>query len=208
MKAYEFDELNSSKSRAIPYEKYFGEMELTEKQKEDRIKASKQIESMMLFLFSLLSVMKEYSCQNVEFVVNQIKTQYANIISVSAVMDAYLTGYVQEFSEQIVETTQEHFEDEWYLSDDRAIFVAENEANTTFNYLEYKRAVKSGKTKKRWLTMRDRHVRHTHQLVDGKSIGINDVFLVGDSEMFYPKDTTFGASANEIVNCRCSIKYF
>lgn len=208
MRVYEFDELNSSKSRAIPYELYFGEMDLTEKQKEERIKASKQIESMMLFLFSLLSVMKEYSYQNVEFVVNQVKTQYSNIISSSAVMDGYLTGYVQEFSEQIVETTQEHFEDEWYLSDDRAIFVAENEANTTFNYLEYKRAVKSGKTKKRWLTMRDRHVRHTHQLVDGKSIGINDVFLVGDSEMFYPKDTTFGASSNEIVNCRCSIKYF
>ena len=56
--------------------------------------------------------------------------------------------------------------------------------------------------------MRDRHVRHTHQLVEGKTIGINDVFLVGDSEMFYPKDTTFGASAREIVNCRCSIKYF
>lgn len=208
MRSYEFDELNSSKSRAIPYEKYFGEMELTEKQKEDRIKASKQIESMMLFLFSLLSVMKEYSYQNVEFVVTQVKTQYSNIISSSAVMDDYLIGYVQEFSEQIVETTQEHFEDEWYLSDDRAIFVAENEANTTFNYLEYKKAVKSGKTKKRWVTMRDRHVRHTHQLVDGKSIVINDVFLVGDSEMFYPKDITFGASANEIVNCRCSIKYF
>ncbi len=208
MRSYEFDKLNSSKIRAIPYEKYFGEMELTEKQKEDRIKASKQIESMMLFLFSLLSVMKEYSYQNVEFVVNQVKTQYSNIISASAVMDDYLTGYVQEFSTQIIETTQEHFEDEWYLSDDRAIFVAENEANTTFNYLEYKKAVKSGKTKKRWLTMHDRHVRHTHQLVDGKSIGINDVFLVGDSEMFYPKDTTFGASANEIVNCRCSIKYF
>ena len=37
MRSYEFDELNSSKSRAIPYEKYFGEMELTEEQKEERI---------------------------------------------------------------------------------------------------------------------------------------------------------------------------
>ena len=51
MRVYEFDELNSSKSRAIPYEKYFGEMDLTEQQKEDRIKASEKIESMMLFLF-------------------------------------------------------------------------------------------------------------------------------------------------------------
>lgn len=205
---HEFDELNNQKSRAIPYEQYFGEMELTEEQKEERIKASKRIEDMMLFLFSLLSVMKEYSYENLEFVVSQVKNQYFDILSVSMEMDEYLNGYVNDFSVQIVETTQNHMDDEWYLSDDRAMFVAENEANTTFNYLEYKKAVESGKTKKRWITMRDRHVRHTHQLVDGKSIGINDVFLVGDSEMFYPKDTTFGASAREIVNCRCSIKYF
>lgn len=205
---HEFDELNNPKSRAIPYEQYFGEMELTEEQKEERIKASKRIEDMMLFLFSLLSVMKEYSYENLEFVVSQVKNQYSDILSVSMEMDEYLNGYVNDFSVQIVETTQNHMDDEWYLSDDRAMFVAENETNTTFNYLEYKKAVESGKTKKRWITMRDRHVRHTHQLADGKSIGINDVFLVGDSEMFYPKDTTFGASAREIVNCRCSIKYF
>lgn len=205
---HEFDELNNPKSRAIPYEQYFGEMELTEEQKEKRIKASKRIEDMMLFLFSLLSVMKEYSYENLEFVVSQVKNQYSDVLSVSMEMDEYLNGYVNDFSEQIVETTQNHMDDEWYLSDDRAMFVAENEANTTFNYLEYKKAIESGKKKKRWITMRDRHVRHTHQLVEGKTIGINDVFLVGDSEMFYPKDTTFGASAREIVNCRCSIKYF
>ena len=205
---HEFDELNNPKSRAIPYEQYFWEMELTEEQKEERIKASKRIEDMMLFLFSLLSVMKEYSYENLEFVVSQVKNQYSDILSVSMEMDEYLNGYVNDFSEQIVETTQNHMDDEWYLSDDRAMFVAENEANTTFNYLEYKKAIESGKKKKRWITMRDRHVRHTHQLVEGKTIGINDVFLVGDSEMFYPKDTTFGASAREIVNCRCSIKYF
>ncbi len=205
---HEFDELNNPKSRAIPYEQYFGEMELTEEQKEERIKASKRIEDMMLFLFSLLSVMKEYSYENLEFVVSQVKNQYSDVLSVSMEMDEYLNGYVNDFSEQIVETTQNHMDDEWYLSDDRAMFVAENEANTTFNYLEYKKSIESGKKKKRWITMRDRHVRHTHQLVEGKTIGINDVFLVGDSEMFYPKDTTFGASAREIVNCRCSIKYF
>ncbi len=208
MMEYEFDELNILKSRAIPYEQYFGEMELTEEQKEERIKASKRIENMMLFLFSLLSVMKEYSYENLDFVILQVKNRYFDILSVSMEMDEYLKKYVDDFSEQIVETTQNHADDEWYLSSDRAMFVAENEANTTFNYLEYKKAVKTGKTKKKWITMRDRHVRHTHKLVDSKTIGINDVFLVGDSEMFYPKDTTFGASAQEIVNCRCSIKYF
>lgn len=84
---HEFDELNNPKSRAIPYEQYFGEMELTEEQKEERIKASKRIEDMMLFLFSLLSVMKEYSYENLEFVVLQVKNQYSDILSVSMEMD-------------------------------------------------------------------------------------------------------------------------
>lgn len=62
-------------------------MELTEEQKEERIKASKRIEDMMLFLFSLLSVMKEYSYENLEFVVLQVKNQYSDILSVSMEMD-------------------------------------------------------------------------------------------------------------------------
>ena len=61
-------------------------MELTEEQKEERIKASKRIEDMMLFLFSLLPVMKEYTYENLEFVVSQVKNQYSDILSVSMEM--------------------------------------------------------------------------------------------------------------------------
>lgn len=207
MRVYSFDELNASQIRSVPYEKYFGEMDISESQKKERIKASEQIESMMLFLFSLLAIMDDFSYQNIEFAVSQVRDMYAGILGAS-IVDDYLNDYVQQFSEQVVQTTMDHKEDEWYFSEDRAMFVAENEANTTQNYSDYKKAVKAGKKKKKWITMRDKHVRHTHARVDGKTLDINDIFLVGDSEMFYPKDTTFEASANEIVNCRCSVKYF
>lgn len=207
MRVYSFDELNVSQIRSVPYEKYFGEMEISESQKEERIKASEQIESMMLFLFALLTIMEDISYQNVSFAVSQVRDRYIGILGNSNI-DDYLNGYVQQFSEQVVQTTMEHKEDEWYFSEDRAMFIAENEANTTQNYIDYKKAIEAGKKKKKWITMRDKHVRHTHAMVDGKTLDISDIFLVGNSEMFYPKDTTFGASANEIVNCRCSVKYF
>ena len=56
--------------------------------------------------------------------------------------------------------------------------------------------------------MRDRRVRHTHSLLDGKTVPIDQAFMVGNSFMMYPKNSeTFGTDAGEVVNCRCSVKY-
>lgn len=55
--------------------------------------------------------------------------------------------------------------------------------------------------------MKDQRVRKTHREVDGETIPIDEVFLVGESLMRFPKDTSLGASAEEIVNCRCVVKY-
>ena len=68
------------------------------------------------------------------------------------------------------------------------MLIAENEANTDWNYSEYQQAIANGMKQKTWLTMQDRRVRHTHMKVDGKTIPIQSVFLVGDSEFLFPKD--------------------
>ena len=204
-----FDELNIlSKNRAIPYEQYFGEMVLSKEQEKERIDTAKEFEDMMLFIFSLIAVINEYQYTNISFVIGQLKNRYQEIVALHTAIDEYLENYIEDFSEQTIQTTQDNGSDEWYLSDDRAMFIAENEANTVLNHSDFMKAVKSGKKQKKWITMRDKKVRTTHKELDSKTIKITDVFLVGNSEMFYPKDTTFGASAEEIVNCRCSIKYF
>lgn len=89
----------------------------------------------------------------------------------------------------------------------KAIEVAQNEANSIFNCMEYADAVAKGYTKKTWITEGDRRVRPTHEDVDMETIDIDMTFQVGDSLMMFPKDTSMGASAKEIVNCRCSIRY-
>lgn len=55
--------------------------------------------------------------------------------------------------------------------------------------------------------MCDRRVRHTHEMVDGETIGIYDAFEVGDALMMFPKDDSLGAGQEEIANCRCVVEY-
>lgn len=86
--------------------------------------------------------------------------------------------------------------------------MAENEVNTVINHARHMEAVNARKTMKRWEAIIDEATRIDHIDVNGKYIPINKAFHVGDSWMLYPKDTSLGASANQIVNCRCTVIYF
>lgn len=220
-----FDELHEPKTkiieRSLPYEQYFGEMDLTPEQKEKRIEMANRFEDMMLFFFALVGVMNEYSYVNDQFVIAQIEAMYIAVLSGSNVLfndtdtsknnqiavDNRLRNYANQFAQQIVQTTHENSDNAWYTSTDRAKFVAENEANTSYNYDENSEAIRNGNKFKTWISMKDRRVRKTHARVDSEKIPINEPFLVGNSEMMFPKDETLGASASEIVNCRCTVKY-
>lgn len=213
------DEINSL-GRAIPYDEYFDNMDLNEEQKEKRKEMANKIETIMIFLFSLLSMYAEYEIEiNVLYIANEVQKKYTDALKdlvygmeiASAYMDevnSYLENYSREFSENVTRVTVENIDKEYYTSNDRAMFVAENEANTDMNYLEYKKAVSDGKTKKKWIDKKDKRERKSHMEVGGETIDIDDVFFVGNSLMLFPKDTSFGASAKEIVNCRCTIQYF
>ena len=120
--------------------------------------------------------------------------------------DDYIADMALIFAADFVRATREHSSDPWYTSNDRVMFNAENEANNVLNYLDYKRAVGKGKTKKRWITMEDERVRETHREVDGKIVDIGSYFVVGECLMRFPGDKEFGLP-QEIVGCRCSIQY-
>ena len=92
-------------------------------------------------------------------------------------------------------------------SDPRATLIGENESHTIWNGKEYSDAVEDGMTMKVWHTMRDKRVRGTHRAVEGDMVPIDQPFRVGDSLLMYPRDYSLGASADEIVNCRCWASY-
>lgn len=61
---------------------------------------------------------------------------------------------------------------------------------------------------KTWNTTLDGRERDTHRALDGQTVPINDPFVSpSGARLMYPGDTSLGAGAAEIVNCRCSVTY-
>ena len=116
-----------------------------------------------------------------------------------------LTEYVDSLTEKS-ESSKEPESDYW-LSYKRAEDIAKSEANTFLNYTDYVDAVNSGKTKKTWLTMLDDKVRQTHNEVEGQTIGIDELFTVGDSLMKFPHDLSEAPNPKEVIGCRCAVEY-
>lgn len=201
------DELNildaEDEYRSVPYEQYFGKMSLSDNEKEKRIELAKQLEDVLLLVFTLIVNMKYTEDQAVFF----LREKYEDVLSNFYNVDRYLKGYIRGISHDIIHTTVKNIDDEYYTSYDRAVYIAENEANTNMNYLQFAEAVKSGKTQKEWVDIQDYKERETHRKVGRTIKPINEPFKVGNSLMMYPKDSSFGAEAGEIINCRCSIIY-
>ncbi|MCV0348458.1 MAG: head morphogenesis protein [Nitratireductor sp.] len=62
--------------------------------------------------------------------------------------------------------------------------------------------------RKVWKSAHDSRVRHSHQLLDGESVGFDEAFATPlGNRMRFPGDTSLGASAADIVNCRCRVDY-
>lgn len=65
----------------------------------------------------------------------------------------------------------------------------------------YRRAQDMGiEVKKQWLATLDGRTRHSHRLLDGESVGVDETFSNG---LKFPADPD--GSPNEIYNCRCTL---
>lgn len=113
--------------------------------------------------------------------------------------------YIEHITEDIIDTTFRHLDDEYFLSERRAVLIAQNEANTVMNGADFFNAKKSGKTHKQWIAQLDETTREWHLEADGTFIPIDEKFKVGGEEMRFPHDPT--ASPENLVNCRCTCIY-
>lgn len=205
----DFEELNNLESRrSMPYKKYFGEMDLTEKEKEKRKSFAEKLDDVMLFIFALIAIMKANNRINKEYIRKQLIYRYNEVLSSYMPIDEYLTGYVNSFADDTMDSTYRNIENPFFLSVDRVVLIAENEANGVFGYSEFLEAIRQGKTMKQWVDIRDKRERKTHLKVGGTKIPILRPFVVGKSLMNFPKDISYGAEMKEIANCRCTVKYF
>lgn len=219
MSVSSYDELNirPNNRRSEPYKEYFSKMSISDKEKQERIAFSEQMEEVVLYILALIETTIESGETDQEYIKTQFYEKYLDVVLGYMLIDSYIKEYVLETSKQIIGTTFSHIvekhpdseqsTDDYYLSNDRAMFISECEANSILNYRQYSKAVKAGKTKKTWIDVGDKRERKTHLEVGGTTIPINEPFSVGDSLLMFPTDHSLGASADEIVNCRCSIQY-
>jgi SPP1 gp7 family putative phage head morphogenesis protein len=70
--------------------------------------------------------------------------------------------------------------------------------------LKYKNIRIGSKT---WVAIQDSRTRPSHSAVGGTTVPFDQPFNVGGAQMMRPGDTSLGAGAEEIVNCRCSVLY-
>ena len=210
LSARTFDEVNNMNQtyRAIDFETYFGEMELSEEEKNKRISLAERLEENFVFVLAFLFYMQQYGNINWENIRVRFQNAYTEALSGVIVNDIAIQNYIEQFSYNVTDSSQKHVNDVYYYSTDRAKWMSENESNTIWNYSNYRDAINSGKTMKRWVDIRDRRERESHRKVGGTSKPIEEPFMVGGSFMMYPKDDSLGASDDQIVNCRCSILYY
>lgn len=196
-----FDELKTIKKRSVDYDAFFDGIQLNTKTKKDLISFAEEMEIVILYFMmmdeeeiSVSALAEKYADMAVKFL-NQKEAS------------AYVLERAENYAKDFVETTAKHNDDPWYSSADRAKLNAENETLTLAEHGEYTWAVKSGKTKKTWITMQDDRVRESHVEVDGMTIGIFEDFVVGSSIMGYPRDLRNNPEPEEVVNCRCYLQY-
>lgn len=206
-----FDELNRldfEGRRSEDYEEYFSDMGLTKKQMQQRIELAQAFEEELMPVFVYLNIMRLYGMLDEDDASERFTNAFLLAVATMLVVDSEFEDLADDYGKTVAKSTMAHPDDPWYFSLDRAKFDSENESETVWNKQDFDDAVIKGKTHKEWVSMRDKKVRETHSKVDSVTKKIYEPFLVGESLLMYPKDTSMGADASEIVNCRCIAKYY
>lgn len=212
-----FDELNKLYAeekegdlRSMPFDQFFGEMGISKEQKNKRIDTAEDIKAFILIaLREMYYEMHEgeYGEYNPT---ETIRNGYRSLIDRLAVPLTVMFEalHPEEVATEVVSATMNHPEDPYFFSEDRAMLIAENEANSIWNDAEFQDAILTGKTHKTWNAILDKRTRDTHRDINGTTIMIVEPFEVGGSLMMYCRDESMGADASEVVNCRCWLTYY
>ena len=70
------------------------------------------------------------------------------------------------------------------------------------------RALKFKTMKKRWSAVLDSATRDAHAYADGQEQQADQPFIVNGEKLMEPRDTSFGASLGNVINCRCEAYYY
>lgn len=209
------------------FEEYFEPMEIPQEDKDKRVELAKKLQEDFDFILWVIAhlkvqgeILEMYTVelsqrlqdrykQSVKEVYPQLDNinNYNNYVSVITqnIIVSTINQLAKDRPEQ--ETVTELMEEEYAVSSSRARVLAVNEANTVGNIDSDVTATKEGKKHKTWCVTRDGKERASHSNANGQTVNIDDYFHVGSCYLAFPKDTSLGATPEEIVNCRCWLEY-
>ena len=209
-KGLSFDELNAlyddeRDPMSMDYDEYFDDMDLTDIQKLERKDSAQELEEVFRDLLALIFYFYVDGAYDYAEAIMTAQEAYSDALYGVEVSEYFRNTHIPVAVSGIVNTMLAHPENPFNFSMDRVRLIAENEANSMWNDAEYEEALKSGKKYKTWHTIIDKRTRATHREINGKTIPIREYFIVGNSLMLFPKDSS--ADDEEVVNCRCSLTY-
>ena len=208
MSVLSFDELNKlgKERRSEPIEEYYEPMRISRKRRNDRIRIARKYRDALLAYMDFVDRFAQYGYIDIP-AKEMLRSSLIELIEDAFIIDTVLREYADRLSEQVHDSTMRNKDkDPYFLSEDRATFIGEDEANALVNYDELKEAVELGKSRKTWRTVGDKSVRDTHRAVEGKTIQLDKPFIVGGYEMMVPRDPEVDAP-EETVNCRCWLTF-
>lgn len=204
-----FDELNqlAGYKRSLPYDEYFEDMQISQRQKERRIGFAKDLDEEVVYLMAMLFYQRADGVPFTQEQIDTFKDGYYRVLREHAMTDDYLDRHIEFLAASLIDVTNRHRDDIYYYSKDRARLVAENEANAVFNHIEYEYEMPAWAVYKTWNTIIDGRERDSHNAENGITVPVSEPFELPGGLLMYPLDESLGAGAEEIVNCRCWVSY-
>lgn len=199
-----FDELNSLSRET--YEEYFGEMGIPEDAKKDRVLIAMALEDGFLDVLSWIQMKKDRGEPFFWDSIGLFEKAFL-VAALTRVDDEAIRQTASEFAEDVALSTYNHQDEEYFLSADRAINMAATESNAINVYGELDDARKAGKSRKKWNTIIDGREREWHEEANGTELPLDEPFEINGELLMYPLDTSLGAGADNIANCRCWLTY-
>ncbi len=89
----------------------------------------------------------------------------------------------------------------------RAARIARTEVGTVGSKAQMQGAINLDSKSKQWIAIDDARTRNPHNDVDDNVLGMEEFFTPNGENMLHPHDRSQGASAGNIINCRCDVLY-
>lgn len=211
-----FDELNVivGKKKSEPFHEYFKDMAISKVRKQQREALAVDLYDAILPIMALMFTYVQHDVEiDWAYVRLVLRNNITEPIRAIEEIDEYLDDHIDQYVDNFEESTRNNADDPYFYSDDRAMFLAEDESNGIYGYKEFKEAKAAGKTVKIWKKTTPYPItRDAHEVADGQERPIDGVFELLERNgttayLRFPKDTYFHPSAYQIANCKCVMDY-